>query len=63
MKGVCTTCGEVCEVIKIDEGIGPYEYWGTTGFHHDWVAASDCCHAPALNQYGLKVSVHEIEED
>ena len=48
VDGWCDNCGEPCVGVWIDEGIGPYEYWGTRGVHHDWTVASDCCKATIL---------------
>lgn len=44
-EGICTDCGEPCHAVRIDVGIGPYEYWGATGVHHDWRWLSPCCEA------------------
>ena len=41
----CGFCGEECEAVKADEGIGRYECHGYKGFHHDWTMQSDCCGA------------------
>lgn len=41
---VCNCCEEPCEAVKVDMGIGPYEYWGQDCFHKDYQWVSDCCH-------------------
>jgi len=41
----CEDCGEQCDVIKVDEGIGWTEAWGVRSCHHDYQWVSDCCHA------------------
>jgi hypothetical protein len=46
--GWCSDCGKECSSTQIDEGIGPYEFWGARGVHHDWVTVSDCCEAEIL---------------
>lgn len=29
-------------------GIGPYEFWGARGVHHDWQMLSPCCEAEVV---------------
>lgn len=41
--GLCANCGLPCGGVWIDDGIGPYEYWGRRGWHSAWRVASDCC--------------------
>lgn len=42
----CHSCGTADpETISIDEGIGPYEFHGATGWHHNWVEVTECCEA------------------
>ena len=43
---ICSDCGHSCEVVTVDNGIGPYEFWGDRGVHHDYAAGSDCCGEP-----------------
>jgi len=33
--GFCPTCKRDMVGVEIDEGIGPYEYWGAHCFHSD----------------------------
>ncbi len=49
--GVCEECGEPCEVVAIDEGIGLYEYGSISGVHHEWVWVSLCCEASVVDPY------------
>lgn len=46
LTGWCSECGKACTSVTVDEGIGPYEYWGSRGTHHDYVEESPCCNAP-----------------
>lgn len=46
--GWCSECGKACTIIGIDEGIGPYEFWGQKGRNIDIRPASDCCEASVL---------------
>ena len=39
----CENCGEPCEVVTVDMGIGPYEYWGARGNDVRLAEVSDCC--------------------
>ena len=42
---ICPECGKECSVKRIDEGIGPYEFWGQKCCQQVWVYVSDCCEA------------------
>ena len=42
----CPDCKESCEPIVVDNGIGPYEFWGARGFHSQIEVVSNCCEAP-----------------
>ena len=42
----CTECGEECYVVKVDNGIRPYEACGMKGVHHQYEWVSNCCEAP-----------------
>jgi len=43
--GICSRCGNGCTAVWIDFGIGPYEFWGDRGTHHDYQVVSPCCEA------------------
>lgn len=47
--GICSSCGAPCEAEYRDEGIGPYEYWGSRGVHEDWRWVSPCCGADVID--------------
>lgn len=32
----CPECDKEVEIKREDQGIGPYEFWGSKGWHHDW---------------------------
>lgn len=63
-EGYCDDCGLPCYGIIIDEGIGPYEYWGYCGVHHDYVYRSHCCEAEILDQspFCSECGKREIED-
>lgn len=42
---VCCNCGRECTVVRVDFGIGPYEYWGHRGVDVQERDCSDCCEA------------------
>jgi hypothetical protein len=46
IEETCPQCNRSCYLTVIDEGIGPYEFWGMPGFHHDYRVVSDCCWEP-----------------
>ena len=39
----CSACEEICEIDFVDNGIGPYEYWGAPGRHTQIDIESRCC--------------------
>jgi len=41
--GYCEECGEFVETALVDNGIGPYEFWGAKGYHHDWRLECPLC--------------------
>lgn len=47
-SGICDSCGEECTATVVDEGIGPYEFWGSKGTHHDYHVCSPCCNAEVV---------------
>ena len=47
--GYCDDYGLPCYGIRVDEGIGSYEYWGQRCTHHDYVFKSHCCNATLLD--------------
>lgn len=73
-EGWCDACGRECHGVRVDEGIGPYEFWGQRGNHHDYVFKSHCCteeildHDPfctrcgkrEIYDYGLCLKCYEI---
>ena len=50
MEKYCSYCKQECDVEEVDEGIGAYEYWGATGFHHNWQTVSECCEEDVLEE-------------
>lgn len=40
---LCAACGQPAELIEVDFGIGPYEFWGATGVHVDIQTVTECC--------------------
>ena len=50
---ICSSCANECREVKVDFGVGPYEYGSDHGVHTDIHMASDCC----------EVDVYKISED
>ena len=42
---ICPECGELCEPIKCDNGIGPGEFWGAKFNDTHPFTGSSCCEA------------------
>jgi len=62
MLGICTNCKEHCEVNIVNNGIGPYEYWGAKGNDVQLEATSNCCDAPAIiHASGEMITVADIK--
>ncbi len=41
----CGACGQPCNIVHCDSGIGQYEFWGSKGFDSHPYLGSDCCNA------------------
>ena len=54
IDGVCEACGEKCTSVTQDDGIGPFEYWGSKGVHHEYVEVSPCCQAEVIDEPELE---------
>ena len=39
----CLSCDDYCALKVVDNGIGPYEFWGDCRTHHDYSTESYCC--------------------
>lgn len=64
-EGICEGCGNFCQATVVDMGIGPYEFWGERGVHHDYHDLSPCCHR-SLVEGGEKLirqSTHVARKD
>lgn len=51
-EGVCKSCHARCLAVWRDDGIGPYEYWGSREVHEDWHWVSPCCGFDVVSQIG-----------
>jgi len=64
-QGICSRCGNGCTATWVDFGIGPYEFWGSRGNHHDYQVVSPCCEA-LMEEGGetvVRKSVHVARKD
>lgn len=62
MIGKCTECGQPCNVIPVDFGIGAYEFWGAKSIDVQIEAVSDCCDAPAVNALGHLITIQNVKD-
>ena len=53
----CPDCHEMCEAIVVDNGIGPYEFWGAKGWDSKLEVVSNCCEAQ------LDISITELQDE
>lgn len=59
MQGICNECGIECDSVVEDHGIGPYEFWGSRGNHHDYVEVSPCCSAEVVEGGNKVIRINE----
>ena len=57
----CSECGNPCDAIVIDDGIGPYEYFGMKGVDRRPALVSDCCEADPLDDAGHSIQLSDLE--
>lgn len=50
----CPTCQKQIDSVMQDNGIGPYEFWGQQGTHHDWVEVCPECEEDASEYFTSK---------
>lgn len=64
-KGICNDCGMECEPVRKDHGIGPYEFWGSRGTHHEYVYVSPCCGVEVVEGGNklVRISNHTARRD
>ena len=60
MDTFCSACRKPCEVKLVDDGIGPYEFWGMKGTDTRMVAVSDCCEYDLMHEDGSPLSDSEV---
>jgi hypothetical protein len=62
---ICDACGEPCDTISVDFGIGAYEFGSERGVHHDYGDASDCCEADVVEggRRMIRSAVHVARKD
>lgn len=58
----CEGCGEPCEPIAIDAGIGTYEFWGAIFRDSYTEVVSDCCETTVLKN-GIEYTVSDFGDD
>ena len=65
VTGICDECGLECESTTQDNGIGPYEFWGERGTHHDYAEVSPCCGAEVVEGGNslVRISNHVARRD
>lgn len=55
----CGECGDPCETREVNQGIGPYEYWGYCGFDRRMATVSHCCEADVYEDASLTIEYSE----
>lgn len=55
----CPICKIMVDVEIQDHGIGPYEYWGAKGVHHDFVNVCPLCGTDASKMFNTKEDYEE----
>ena len=59
----CQECELECRGQVVDQGIGPYEFWGQKGIDVRLAFVSECCEALVVDIDGNEVSLPEPDED
>lgn len=59
---ICSECREECLETTVDEGIGPFEFWGAKGNDSQIVVVSDCCEARILRDPSEVLNLRLEEE-
>jgi hypothetical protein len=57
----CKQCGEPCEVVLVDFGIGPYEFQGQRGVDVNKQWASACCESEYVDDYQVDEEASDEE--
>jgi hypothetical protein len=60
---ICSECGKDCEAVVVDEGIGPYEFWGNRGVDVALEVYSDCCEATVIKSNGTVYDAYDAQCD
>lgn len=63
MSYICCECDEECTPKEIDEGIGPYSFWGQKGHHREMDIISSCCEATIVDEFGNRASYDDWKDD
>lgn len=53
----CENCGKECATKWVDNGVGPYEFWGSRGVDRRLEEVSRCCEAPVTD-----INPHPVDE-
>lgn len=61
----CGECGKECGAVPDDAGIGPFEFWGSTGIDSVPIVQSSCCDASLFSNEELtqEYSFYDYSED
>lgn len=62
MKYYCGECRKECDTIKLDYGIGAYEYWGARETHSNIQTVSSCCEADLFADEELEEPVEFVRD-
>lgn len=62
MKTFCSLCRNECGYKIINEGIGPYEYWGAICNDTQLAVVSTCCREYCLDEYDDPISADEAKD-
>lgn len=55
---VCESCGEECIPTIVDQGIGPFEFWGAKYNDSHPACVSNCCESTVLH-YGYEYTYRD----
>lgn len=62
MEIFCSFCRNPCSYKIVNEGIGPYEYWGAPGNDKQLAVVSKCCRERCVDEHDMEITPDEIRK-
>lgn len=62
MTGICESCEKECMCKIVNDGIGPYEYWGAKCYDEKLIVVSNCCGEPCIDSLGDDIFPEDVKK-